>query len=337
MPHTGVEEKTPWRNVPASVKSETARLLGSPVARATRAWGGYGPTPTYRLRLHDGRRAFLKGINAESNDFMRQAFIRELRIYRELPDILDGYAPEFLGSFVVEDWSVLLLEDLGPRTAPPWSASLARQVVTELAVFHESTRGATLPAWLQTPGLAGSTEQNTWRCAFSVEEMAPSAALAGAKGGEAERWFQEHGSVLTEASRRLADPSFERTFIHRDVRSDNLRLVDGRLVLFDWPHASSAPPEFDMAAFAQAVKVEGGPDPQVVSEWYGARWTVDQDALDASVASLAGFFAVAARGPEIPGLPRLRSFVRAQLKVTLMWAADRFRLPEPTWVDEIQT
>jgi len=26
MPHTGVEEKTPWRNVPAAVKVETARL-----------------------------------------------------------------------------------------------------------------------------------------------------------------------------------------------------------------------------------------------------------------------------------------------------------------------
>jgi hypothetical protein len=74
----------------------------------------------------------------------------------------------------------------------------------------------------------------------------------------------------------------------------------------------------------------------VITDWYAARRSINQDALDASVASIAGYFANAAWRPGNPELPRVRAFQRAQLKVTFMWAAHRFRLPEPTWVNEIQ-
>jgi hypothetical protein len=337
MPHTGIEEKTPWRNVPAAVKEETAHLLGSPVARATRAWGGYAPTPTYRLRLSDGRRAFIKGVNAESNDFMRAALDSELRIYSELPHVIEGHAPAFLGSFKYDDWSLLLLEDVGPKTAPPWTASLTRAVVGELAAFHESTVRHSLPEWMPTPGLVASSERRTRRCVFGLEDLAACAFLAGPKAGEAEQWIKVHGSILAQAPARLPNESFNRTLIHGDIRTDNLRLVDGRLVMFDWPQASNFPPEFDLAAFAQAVTAEGGPEPQVIVNWYGERGAINQDALDAAVASVAGYFANAAWRPAILELPRMRTFQREQLKVTLTWAAHRFRLPEPTWVSEIQT
>ncbi|MFP6594164.1 MAG: hypothetical protein VB860_04180 [Dehalococcoidia bacterium] len=261
MPHTGVEEKTPWRNVPAAVKAETARLLGSPVARATRAWGGYGPTPTCRLRLRDGRRAFIKGVNADSNDFMRRALDSELRIYRELSHVIEGHPPAYLGSFKFDDWSLLLLEDAGPKTVPPWTASLTRAVVGELAAFHDSTARHSLPEWVHTPGLVASSERRTRRCAFGLEEMAACAVLAGSKASEAEEWIKAHGPVLAEVSARLSDDSFNRILIHGNVRSDNLRLVDGRLVMFDWPQASNFPPECALTVFAQSMTVEGGPDP----------------------------------------------------------------------------
>ena len=111
--------KTPWRNVLAPIKNERARLLGSPVARVTRAWGGYGSTPTFRLRLRDGRRAFFTGVNEASNDFMRAAPDSELRIHRELPHVLEGHAPGFLGSSAVDGCRVLLPEDVSPKQFRP--------------------------------------------------------------------------------------------------------------------------------------------------------------------------------------------------------------------------
>src|SRR5437867_7774247 len=54
------EAKPPWSDVPRAVKDEVARILGSPVARAERAYGGYAPSATFRVVLRDRRRAFLK-------------------------------------------------------------------------------------------------------------------------------------------------------------------------------------------------------------------------------------------------------------------------------------
>src|SRR5437773_2391921 len=73
MSRRGSEQKLPWSSVPDQVKREAERLLGTPVARGERAYGGYGPSATYRLRLRNGRRAFLKGVHAGSNEFMHVA------------------------------------------------------------------------------------------------------------------------------------------------------------------------------------------------------------------------------------------------------------------------
>jgi hypothetical protein len=54
--------------------------------------------------------------------------------------------------------------------------------------------------------------------------------------------------------------------------------------------------------------------------------------LDASIAGIAGYFADRAWRPPILGVPRVRAFQRAQLKVSLAWAARRFDLPEPRWL-----
>ena len=56
------EAKPIWSVVPEAVRAETERILGARVARAARAFGGYGPSATFRLILDDGRRAFFKGV-----------------------------------------------------------------------------------------------------------------------------------------------------------------------------------------------------------------------------------------------------------------------------------
>jgi hypothetical protein len=55
-------------------------------------------------------------------------------------------------------------------------------------------------------------------------------------------------------------------------------------------------------------------------------------ALDAAIAGIAGYFADRAWRAAVPGLPRIRSVQRRQLKATLAWAARHFGLPEPAWL-----
>ena len=70
--------------------------------------------------------------------------------------------------------------------------------------------------------------------------------------------------------------------------------------------------------------------------WYAETGFVRPAMLDASVAALAGYFADRARLPPLPGLPRVRSVQRRQLKTTLMWCAATLQLPTPDWLDAVQ-
>jgi len=162
--------------------------------------------------------------------------------------------------------------------------------------------------------------------------------VSGLVNGDAEvttamRWLEAATPTLTQAARSLDTIGPPHAFLHRDTRSDNLRWTPGGLRLVDWPHVGVGPPEEDVAAFAQSVTTEGGPLPEQVMDWYAERILVRPFVLDAAVADLAGFFADQAWRPAIPGLPRLRSFQRAQLSVTLAWTARRLDLPSPTWLN----
>lgn len=162
IPHTGVEEKPRWLSVPEPVKQAIATALGSPVVRAMRAWGSYGPGPSYRVRLADGRRAFIKALWPESNDFQRNAFANELRAYDDLYHLIRPWAPEKLGVVEVSDWHVLLLEDVGPKTAPPWTRNAAQIVARGLAEFHSATAAGELPGWVPRLTQMGIVNNLVW-------------------------------------------------------------------------------------------------------------------------------------------------------------------------------
>ena len=115
MAHTGVEPKPTWRSIPLAVRGAAEAVVGAEVRRAQRVWGGYGPTPTYRLRLTDGRAAFFKAVGPASPDGVRGALAAEERIYRELSNLISPWAPAFRGAVQRDGWHALLLEDSGPE------------------------------------------------------------------------------------------------------------------------------------------------------------------------------------------------------------------------------
>jgi Ser/Thr protein kinase RdoA (MazF antagonist) len=310
-------------------------VLDAAVTRAMRVYGGYSATPTFRLRLSDGRRAFFKAASAKSTEFAHDAHSREERVYRELAPFISSWSPAFYGAFEIDGWRVMLLEDLGPKTAPPWKPNILRAVSRAFGDFHRETQGAVFPDWLGRPQSQLLTPDQLW---LTVQEFDLNAVanLAGLASDDARRWLADALPVLTRVSRTIGEVGQPYSLIHRDVRSDNLRWTTDGLRLLDWPHPGVGPAEYDIVAFAQSVAVEGGAPAEQVLAWHGERFPLSNDAVDASVAALASFFASHAHRPELPGLPRLRSFQRAQLRVTLAWAARRLKLPEPVWLAAVQ-
>jgi hypothetical protein len=326
------EDKPSWSAVPPRLKAAVARALGSPVVRATRAYGGYAPSATFLLTLADGRRAFLKGTYPlPEASGVRWSLDREEFVYRRLGRVIEPWAPEYFGSVRADRWHALLLELVGGVSVLPWTKPKAIRAARSYAAFHESTLGRPMPSWLsRTQHRAFAVY---WRRIATHESSVDRlAALAGQQSGEAREWVRTHAGALRRAERALGRAAEPRALLHFDTRSDNVRLEGATLRMFDWPFASVGPAEFDAAAFAQSIEAEGGPACEAVIGWYESVLPMRPEVLIGSVAGIAGYFADRAPRPAVPGLPRLRSIQRRQLKASLSWAARLLELPEPSWL-----
>jgi hypothetical protein len=337
MPAAEREDKPPWSAVPARLKLAVARVLGSPVVRAVRTYGGYAPSATYLLTLADGKRAFFKGTYPlPEGSGVRWALDREEVVYRRLGRVIEPWAPEYLGSVRADGWHALLLELVGGTPVLPWTRPKAMRAVRSYAAFHASTLGRPIPSWLSR------TQHRDfavfWR-RIARDEAAVDrlAALAGPRTGEAMEWLRAYALTLGRGERALGRAGEPYALLHFDTRSDNIRLDGGLLRIFDWPFASVGPAEFDVAALAQSMEAEGGPDCEAAIGWYESVLPLRRDVLVGSVVGIAGYFADRAPRPAVPGLPRLRSTQARQLKASLGWAARLLDLPEPSWLATVRT
>jgi thiamine kinase-like enzyme len=290
--------------------------------------------------LADNCRAFFKGTSQDTNEFAKNALRQEERVYQELAPQLVGYMPHFYASLRYEDWHCLLLEDVGPRSVPPWTPHNTRQISHALAAFHQSTRGIpeNLPAWLERP--ADWVGQESWlTTAQHTDDFRKIAVLVSDSVAEAAalHWFQDISSRIEQLMNHTALKEEPFSLLHGDLRSDNLRFnkQQQRLYLFDWPALVIGRPEWDIVAFAQSVTVEGGPLPEQVLSWYREKAALDRAVVDCALAWCLTFFAERAWQPEIPGLPRLRRFQKQQLGTLILWIARQWSLPTPHWANEL--
>jgi hypothetical protein len=228
----------------------------------------------------------------------------------------------------------VLLEYVAATPVLPWTGAKARRAATSYAAFHASTLGRPAPRWL-------SRSQHRdfavfWRrMARDDAAIGRLAALAGPRSAEASLWLRQHIRALGRGERRMRHVGEPYGLLHFDTRSDNVALQGGLLRIFDWPFASVGPVEFDVAAFAQSIEAEGGPECEAVLAWYESVLPTRREALVASAVGIAGYFADRAPRPPVEGLPRLRSIQRRQLKASLRWAARLLDLAEPEWLDAI--
>jgi hypothetical protein len=330
------EDKPTWSMVPRPVRDETERLLGAQVGRATRRFGGYGPSATFHLSLSDGRSAFFKGVYPlPEGSGVRWALDEEERVYLHLQEHITPWAPHYHGSLRVAGWHAMLIESVAGETIPPWTDSAARRATRSYAEFHAGTVGKTLPDWLSR---AAHLEFTGYWAAIAPDEakLTRLAALCPTTDlqRQAAQWMTAHAAALTAAEEPLRVAN-RFCLLHFDTRSDNLRLDGDLLRMFDWPWAAVGPPEFDFGAFAQSVSSEGGPDPELLTRWYADVLPIDDRVLTASVVGLSGYFADRGSLPHVPELPRLRSVQRRQLKASLPWAARRLHLDQPTWLESV--
>lgn len=339
-PPAARESKPSWSDLPPAVVAAVERALGAGVAGAEIAWGGYSPSASFHLTLADGRLVFVKGAHPGQTREGRLSLAQEIESYRALP-VLEGLAPDYLGTIEAEAWTFLILEAIeGAQKALPWSPAKLERLALALAAFYERARD--LARTWERPDAYRSltvdlTDEDSGWIALGRSRDAQEGFLSLLVDRVAgRRWLDRSLPRLIElqsaASELLQpDPARATSLIHLDLRSDNLLFrPDGAPVLLDWSYVTTGPVVLDTVFFAPSVEGEGGPTASETVALFeralGLRFPRRDQQI--ALAFAAGYFADKAWFPAPPGLPRLRWIQRLQLAVCLGWASDLIGLPE---------
>jgi Phosphotransferase enzyme family len=306
-------QRLPWNALPAHVRANVERLLGSPVLAATTQPGGFSPGVAARLVLADGRRAFVKAvgdINADAQDLHRA----EARVAAALPPAAS--APRLLGFLDVDGWVILAFEDIDGRLPElPWRHDDLAQVLAAVGDLASALTPA--PIEVQPAATRFRTLGSGWR-RLADDVVSGADDLAGA-----DHWVREQLSDLAGLEQGWDGAVAGATLAHGDVRADNILLTPDQVVFVDWPWACLAPPWFDLVAMLPHIAMNGGPAPEAVLAAHPASAGADPDAVTTVVAALAGTWTYLGRQPDPPGLPTVRAFQRAHASVALRWLRQR--------------
>ena len=331
----GREAKPDWTDLPIALREKIRALLGQPISGAETVHGGFGPSATLILRTASGDRVFCKGAHPGQTDMGRAALFRERENLESFPE-LSRFAPAFIGGADDGDWNVILLECLErARSVPPWDAASFDAIMTTLAEFHRATPAQGKERLRSATGdtlfdlLKHEQGWSTLRESAAARERF---VALFEDPGEARQWFDTHVDTLSRLEAQAGCIKEPQSWIHRDIRSDNL--IYGRSgvpKIVDWPYLAYGPTLVDIAFFLPSVAGEGGPAPAEGLKAYQrlSGLHFDADEVVTAAATVAGFFAARAGEPDLPLLPRLRWIQRLQLFPALAWTCDLLKIAPP--------
>lgn len=312
------------------LQHEIEQMMGSRIVKADRVFGGFGPSATFRLYMEDGRTIFAKGAGKGSTSYNWESVSSEEYIY-ETVNCIKPFAPVYLGSMKTSEWHLIFLEDVSKdREVPPWTEKLAKQAMHGIANFHISG----LDEREKATAIDITEYNENWKSLKENEAKRECFfALFGDKKSEAEFWFWEVIDQLMDAEDDVLASDQPWGLIHFDLRADNMRFRDGKLILFDWSLMCYGPLILDATFFFPSVKGQGGPTAKVLMREYQKvlkkiNITFPHFCIDAAAAFTAGYFASRAGKDQKPLLPRIRELQRMQLGPALEWMTTRMNLPQ---------
>jgi aminoglycoside phosphotransferase (APT) family kinase protein len=301
--------RIPWEALPAGVREAVETGLGARVVEAATQPGGFSPGVAARLRLDDGRRAFVKAVGSAPNPHSPELHRSEARIAAALPP--ETPAPRLLFAHDDGDWVALAFEDVpGHEPELPWRADELERVLAALSDLAD----ALTPAPLEVPPLAERFEElfHGWRLLVETRERLG-----------VDPWAEARLDELAELETGWAEAAAGHTLLHADVRADNILITPERVVFVDWPHASLGAAWVELLAFMPSVAMQGGPKPWEIFDAHPVARGAAPERVNAMLAALAGFFVRWSTLPPPPGLPTLRDFQRAQGVEALAWLRRR--------------
>lgn len=306
--------RTAWSEVPATVRSAVATVLGSPVAAIREVTGGFSPGPAVRAELLDGRTVFIKAAGTSLNEQSPVIHRREAAVLGMLPPNVP--APRLLGVVDDGDWVALIIEWVDGRMPVAADPTDVQRLLRLLRRVADATHDAELS------GLGTVAETHGDLCGhWQLLAAEPVPGL--------DDWSRRHLDRLADLDALAPAATVGSDLLHVDVRTDNVILAEtgpAGDVLVDWPGASLGAAWVDLVGLLPALHLDRGPPPWDVFATASVARDADPAAVDAFVASLAGYFTRMSLLPPPPGLPTVRAFQAAQGAIARTWTAHRLQL-----------
>jgi aminoglycoside phosphotransferase (APT) family kinase protein len=334
-PPTAREPKPAWAGAPTELVGAIERIVGSPILEAQIVWGGFGPSATFVIKTKDGQKYFCKGAHPGQTQDGHNSLKREIEILTAFPE-LGSFSPKFHGDARAGSWHMFVMDYVEQtRQLPSWTNETFASVIQLLAQFHSQMPSRAPSILSPREGKPSTNLCNPtlgWRSLLITPEQRAAFLTLFADETETASWLDEHIQDLADLETKAPQMGGPQSWIHQDVRSDNILLKpNGDCLMVDWPFLGFGPILIDVAFFLPSVAGEGGGSPESGLAQYeqasGHRF--NEADIHIAAATVAGFFASRAGLPEIPGLPRLRWVQRLQLFPSLAWLSKLLRLNSP--------
>nr|MDT0656598.1 phosphotransferase [Micromonospora sp. DSM 115978] len=270
-----------WHEIPASDRANIERVLGGRVVAARNCPGGYSPGFASQLTLADGRRVFVKMVDASRWPDDASLHRAEARTSAALPSTVP--APRLLRSFDEGRWTGLAFECVdGVEPRQPWDRA---ELVRTVAAAVELTRAVTL-----SPVELGRDQPRLGGWAGLAGDAAATARLAVHSP-----WAARNLPALVRLEADGLAAARGDTLVHFDLYPHNVLLTRDRVVFVDWPHARLGAPGVDLLTLLISAAADGiDPEPMLRDHGSGLRehgggLALDTATVDALLAAHAGF------------------------------------------------
>ncbi|MEV0156836.1 aminoglycoside phosphotransferase family protein [Micromonospora sp. NPDC050686] len=316
VPYHATAVRPSWPALPAALRAAVAARLGGPVVSARSAGAGFTRGFAAVLATADGARAFVKAADLAHQRHLADWYHREAAVLAWLPAGLAVPRPRW--ALAEAGWYAVGLDAVDGRTPRlPWAPAELAAVLDGYAEVAAAL--ATPPAGLvalRPPHLADLAREDILRWGDVAAGHEPVPQLPP--------WAARRLPDLAALEARL--PAYAAPasgLIHGDLRVDNVLLDPaGRAWFCDWTWLCHGPPWFDLVTLLLTGRT-AGPDADVAFATHPAAAGAPPDALDVTLAALAGYFLTSAPAGPSTASPHIRSHQRFSGEQALGWLAAR--------------
>lgn len=281
------KDRLRWNEIPASIRAEIEQLIGGTVITTQNCPGGFSPGFASRLTLADGRRVFVKAMDADAWPEEATTHRTEALITAALPTAVP--APQFLGAFDNGHWAVLAFEDIdGTEPPQPWNPTDLGRVAA--AVRQLARAGTPSPIALphDHPRLGGWAELARDRSRLT-------------QLSDHSRWAADNITRLIRLEEEGLAAAQGPSLVHFDLYPHNILLTPRRVLFVDWPHARLGAPVVDLVIVLSSAAADRI-DPEPILRNHAETAELEPGTIDAILAAHAGFLLGRGLSPTPPGL-----------------------------------